>query len=234
MTSTELVLYNEKGTSNYPPKKILLISNMNIGPAKNNILSRKEMLFDILNNSKINCDIKVVSVNAINHLNELLLIYYDCVIYDLLDTGCNIINPSGELENYVKNGGNIIVTHDHVYFRLDRVLGLQYTNRKELRVYKKAINVSPNHEIWKSYYSLNNWEKLVMNVDTHSEHIISNNDTTQLMLSNDNNNDLYLSVRSLGRGKAVFWNVGHNPNLTEDEKKIYLNIMAWVLNVKIN
>jgi hypothetical protein len=49
------------------------------------------------------------------------------------------------------------------------------------------------------------------------------------MLSYDNNNYLYLTTRSLGLGKAVYWNAGHSTDITEDEKKLLLNIVAWIL-----
>ncbi len=39
---------------------ILLISNMNTEPSKHNIQSKKEMLYNILKNSKIKCKIKIV------------------------------------------------------------------------------------------------------------------------------------------------------------------------------
>ena len=209
---------------------------MNIGPSIYNHQSKKQMFFDILNDSKINCIIKVVSLNVITHINELSLINYDCVVYDLLDVGCKIDNPSNEIENYIKNGGNILVTHDHQYFGLANVLGLKLVNSDVMRMYNKALNVLTDHGIWKSYYSLDNYENTVMNVNTHNpQHIISNNnDTKQLIHSYDNNNYLYLSVRHLGMGKAVFWNTGHCPELIDDEKKLYLNIMAWILDLKIN
>ncbi|KAG4094692.1 hypothetical protein H8356DRAFT_946233 [Neocallimastix lanati (nom. inval.)] len=166
------------------------------------------MLYDILDQSRINCIINVASLNAINHMNELTLIHYDCIIYDLLNVGCEINNPSNEIENYLKNGGNILVTHDHLGYGLCALLGLQFANHL-IRIHKEAINVSGKHEIWNSYYSLNTMNKLIINVcDTH--------------------------VRHLGKGKAVYWNAGHTPNITLDEKKLFLNIMAWILDLNLN
>jgi len=148
------------------------------------------MLYDILDQSRINCIINVASLNAINHMNELTLIHYDCIIYDLLNVGCEINNPSNEIENYLKNGGNILVTHDHLGYGLCALLGLQFANHL-IRIHKEAINVSGKHEIWNSYYSLNTMNKLIINVcDTHGNFIISNKETIQLMHSNDSNNDL--------------------------------------------
>ena len=57
-------------------------------------------------------------------------------------------------------------------------------------------------------------------MNTHNNFKIKNfNETKQLMHSYDNHNELYLSIRHLGMGKAIFWNAGHSPDLTEDEKK---------------
>ena len=62
---------------------ILLISNMNTKPSKHNIQSKKEMLYNILKNSKIKCKIKIVSIEAIKEFNEMLLTNYDCIIMKL-------------------------------------------------------------------------------------------------------------------------------------------------------
>ena len=107
-------------------------------------------------------------------------------------------------------------------------MGLQQTSNGNGNFFNEAINVSYGHEVWNSYFPLENLR--IMKVNTHSHCFISNHkETKQLMHSNDSYNDLYLSVRELGMGKAVFWNSGHSPDLTEDEKKLFLNIMAWIL-----
>ena len=104
--------------------RILLISNMNTGPTYRNVLSKKEMLYDTLKKSNLVSEVTIVSLDSITHFNELLLANYHCIIYDLLDYGCERTNPTYEIENYIKNGGNIIVTHDHVYYLLS-ILGLK-------------------------------------------------------------------------------------------------------------
>ena len=209
---------------------ILLISNMNTEPSKHNIQSKKEMLYNILKNSKIKCKIKIVSIEATKEFNEMLLANYDCIIYDLLDYGNEITINEGQIkgiDNYIKNGGSIIVTHDHPFFGFFDILGLTYTKDKA-RCYTEVINVSFDHEIWTSYFNLENLK--IIKVNTHSGCKIENfNETKQLMHSYDNYNDLYLSVRHIGMGKAIFWNAGHSPDLTEDEKKLYLNIVAFAL-----
>ena len=211
--------------------KILLISNINTGPSKYNIQSKKEMLYDTLKNSNINPEIHIVSFEAIKHFNELSLSYYNCLIYDLLDRGCEINNPTEEIEKFIKNGGSIIVTHDHSRYGLSDILGIKFTTKTRIRLYKKVKVVNFEHEIWNSFYNLENW-KVIEIFETHNHYIINNNETQQVMLSYDNYNDLYLTTRNLGMGKAIYWNVGHSNNINEDEKKLFLNIVAWVLKEK--
>jgi hypothetical protein len=208
--------------------RILLISNMNIGPTHNNNLSKKEMLYDTLKKSKLVSEITIVSLDAIKDFNELILANYHCIIYDLLDCGCKRTNPTKEIENYIKNGGNIIVTHDHVYYILN-ILGLKEINNSDTNyIFNEVINVNSEHEIWRSYY---NFEKIkIMEVtDTHGRLKVSNKETKTILVSNDNYNNLYLTTRNIGMGKAVFWNAGHTPDINENEKKLFLNIIAWVL-----
>ena len=221
--------------------RILLISNMNTGPSKHNIQSKKEMIYDTLKNSNLISEIIVTSIDSIKHFTEFSLSSYHCVIYDLLDHGCEIENPQKEIEKYIKNGGNIIVTHDHANRLLD-ILGLKRvgddknknknkkkkTNINKISHYNKVINVNFDHDIWKSYYNLENIK--IMNImETHGKLYASNKETKQVMHSYDNNNDLYLSTRNIGMGKAIFWNAGHTPNINEEEKKLFLNMIAWVL-----
>ena len=53
--------------------RILLISNMNTGPSKHNIQSKKGMINDTLNNSNLISEIHIVSIESIQHFNELTL-----------------------------------------------------------------------------------------------------------------------------------------------------------------
>jgi len=60
------------------------------------------MLYYTLDPSRINCIIYVTSLDAVNCINELSLIHYDCMIYYLLDHGFEINNPTIEIKNYLK------------------------------------------------------------------------------------------------------------------------------------
>ena len=208
--------------------RILLISNMNTGPSKHNIQSKKEMIYDTLKKSNLFSEIKIVSLDCIKHFNELSLSYYHCVIYDLLDHGNEKESPNKEIENYIKNGGNIVVTHDHVY-ALQDILGLEkFNDNNNNYVYNKVINANYEHDIWKSYFNLENIKTMDVK-KTHGKIRVKDNDTQQVLHSYDKNNYLYLSTRKMGMGKAIFWNAGHTPDINEEEKKLLLNIVVWAL-----
>ena len=49
------------------------------------------------------------------------------------------------------------------------------------------------------------------------------------MVSYDDNDELYLTTRKIGMGNAIFWNAGHSPNITPEEKKLFINIIIWAL-----
>ena len=64
---------------------------------------------------------------------------------------CKIENPKEEIENYIKNGGNIIVTHDFNYYGgLDDLLGIKEKNVKTNH-YEQVKIINYEHGIWNSY-----------------------------------------------------------------------------------
>ena len=211
---------------------ILLVSNMNTTPNRLGKKSKKENLYDTLKNSNLFSKIKIVSLEAVNDFKELMLSIYDCVIYDLLDgSDPKMKNPEKEIENYVRNGGNIIVTHDHIHKGLLDILGIKVI--KEGNHYEKVKIVNFEHKIWNSYYDLNDWKsKQPINISkTHGKLKLkeSNNKTQRLMVSYDNYDLLYLSTRKIGMGNAIFWNAGHSPDITLEEKQLFINIVIWAL-----
>ena len=215
-----------KNDKNY---SILLISNMNTHPTKSGIQSKKEDLYDTLKKSNLFTKIKIVSLEAIKHINELLLSVYDCVIYDLCDSACDIENPTEEIRNYIKNGGNVIVTHDFPPHGLLDIIGIK-EKKYSFNQYHQVKIINYEHEIWKSYYDLNDWKSRPINIAlTHAHYLQANNETKRLMVSYDDNDELYLTTRKIGMGNAIFWNAGHSPNITPEEKKLFINIIIWAL-----
>ena len=41
----------------------------------------------------------------------------------------------------------------------------------------------------------------------------------------------YLLVKEYGKGKIVFWNVGHSYTLTDVEQKLFYNILAYLSDI---
>ena len=85
------------------------------------------------------------------------------------------------------------------------------------------------HPIFKSYYLM---DKDTFDIaETHKSDTIYpdkkylNDLLIELM---DNINGEYLTVKKFGKGKLIYWNVGHNPNLTEYEQDLFFNIIAWI------
>ena len=65
--------------------------------------------------------------------------------------------------------------------------------------------------------------------DTVFENIEEYNNNI-IMELNDGKRGEYLLVKNIGKGKIIFWNVGHSPNLNDFEEKLFINILSWILN----
>ena len=46
----------------------------------------------------------------------------------------------------------------------------------------------------------------------------------------DNKHGEYLLIKENEKGKIIFWNVGHSYDLTDYEKKLFMNIIYWLYN----
>ena len=46
----------------------------------------------------------------------------------------------------------------------------------------------------------------------------------------DNKHGEYLLIKEIEKGKAIFWNVGHSYDLTDYEKKLFMNFIYWLSN----
>ena len=40
-------------------------------------------------------------------------------------------------------------------------------------------------------------------------------------------------VNELGRGRIAYWAAGHSLNISEEEKKLFINIVDWLTKYKI-
>ena len=162
---------------------------------------------------------------------------FKIIIYDLQDTGYGDTNNENEIKNYLINGGNIIVTHDHWSYHLRKgcaqLLGAKIKHQKYV-VTNKAKILNNLHPIFKSFYDLYLKNKTTIEIsESHkSDTIYDNNEDYNknlLIELEDGKHGEYLLIKEIGKGKIIFWNAGHSYNLTEYEKKLFMNFIYWIL-----
>ena len=44
----------------------------------------------------------------------------------------------------------------------------------------------------------------------------------------DNKHGEYLLIKEIEKGKLIFWNAGHIYDLTDYEKKLFMNFIFWI------
>ena len=204
----------------------------------NNILllsDQKDSLFhNLLKISPFINNITVLPPNFIvNKLNFQNFKNFKIIIYDMKDYGFQLKENISEIKQYLLNNGNIIVTHDHWTInsykgKLYELLGAKLKKQEKIKV-KKAKVLQKEHPIFKSYFLM---DKEIFDIaETHkSDTIYPNKKYLKDLLIElmDNINGEYLMVKSYDKGKLIYWNVGHNQNLTDYEQDLFLNIIAWI------
>ena len=204
----------------------------------NNILllsDQKDSLFHNL--LKISPFVNNITVLPPNYIVKKLNIQnfknYKIIIYDMKDYGFQLNENISEIKQYLLNNGNIIVTHDHWTInsykgKLYELLGAKLKKQEKIKV-KKAKVLQKEHPIFKSYFLM---DKEIFDIaETHkSDTIYPNKKYLKDLLIElmDNINGEYLMVKSFDKGKLIYWNVGHNQNLTDYEQDLFLNIIAWI------
>ena len=207
----------------------MLITN-NTSPILTNLLK--------FNNSINKIDIK--PSKALPNLNFQNMQQFKAIIYDLKDAGfeetCNI----EEINKYLKNGGNIIITHDqwtHSPRKASanaKLIGAKI-QKQEFTFVSKAKIYNDNHPIFTSFYNLYLDNQNIINISpTHKTDTIYENMKEyfkDLLIELDNNKyGEYLLIKENEKGKIIFWNVGHSYDLTDYEKKLFMNIIYWLCN----
>ena len=147
-----------------------------------------------------------------------------------------------EIEQYIKNdGGSFLVTHDHwdnVNKAPLNLIGLEYfQNFPYIRTNKARICLS--HELFNSFNDLTNMG--IMNIATthQTNHkIIEKEDNKAraiIELEIDKPTNIrhdYLVVNEIGFGRIAYWAAGDSNTISEDEKKLFPNIVAWLTRYK--
>ena len=215
-------------------KRVYLITNHKSG----DILEKELKNIDFIS------EIRIGSPNIINEMTESFLSLFDCFIYDLCDGGFLINHEkTKEIELYIKNdGGSFLVTHDHwdnigLKSPLD-LIGLEYYQQFQWEGANKA-RICLSHELFNCYHDLTNLGKIDIATTHQTLHKIiekeSNKARTIMELEINKPTNIkhnYLVVNEPGYGRIAYWAAGHSFTISENEKKLFKNIIAWLTKYK--
>ena len=152
--------------------------------------------------------------------NDRIMEKFKIIIYDPKDYSYGIRFSEENIKKYLNKGGNIIFTHD------------QWTSDNAYKAHyfaSKIKIIDDKHPVFSSYYKLN----------INNLHITETHNTDKLIFENEYLKDViieldneikseYLMIKNYEKGKIIFWNVGHNPTLTNDEENLLVNIIAYI------
>ena len=213
---------------------IMLISNQNFQTINN-----------LLKSIKILNKIDIISPVNFQNIKYKDIKNYKIIVYDLQDGGyCNINNPE-DIKNYLKEGGNIIITHDqwshYVWKTCPELLGAKLI-RQDYAHTKKAKIINNSHPIFTSYYQLDYKNQEIIDIaNTHKTDTVYENKEEFmkdiLIELEDGKKGEYLLIKEIGKGKLIFWNAGHSyqnttitDNLTDFEQKLFVNFIYYILS----
>ena len=207
-------------------KRVLLISRRNAGDILLNLLKKLSFI-----------DVKIASSNILGEISEGLLIPYDCIIYDFEDTGYGNIDSEKQdrIRRYIKNGGSFLVTHDH-WDRQEGPLDLIGMEKDQSFVHEGTHSnitkvILNNHQIFDSYYDLTNWDIVNVSIAHQTYHKIKNSkdNTAEVLMKFIVNNEVkydYLVANKYNDGRIVYWAAGHTKEISKNEQKLFINIIA--------
>jgi hypothetical protein len=113
-------------------------------------------------------------------LNKEYLMKFKIILYDLQDNGYKIATQKEAIKEYVMNGGNVIVTHDHWTFVSASISGMEEllgaTLKNQTSVFTTVATVTKDsHPIFNSYYNLNFTKGTTFTIsNTHHSNTIYN------------------------------------------------------------
>jgi len=159
---------------------------------------------------------------------------FKIIIYDLQDTGYsfNIVEDINELKKYLNNGGTILVTHDH-WFNLPgkcyELFNATITSNRNLKIVNKAKILNSEHPIFSSFYQLNNYNLQISYTHVGYNKYLDKDYLKDMVIElDDGAHTEYLLIKNYGKGKLIYWNVGHESTLTQYEEKLFINIISWI------
>ena len=80
------------------------------------------------------------------------------------------------------------------------------------------INIAPSH---KSHH------KIIQHSNSNARIIMEYDFNTATDIKHD-----YLVVNEIGRGRIAYWAAGHSNKINDNEKKLFVNIVAWLTKYK--
>ena len=208
-------------------------------------------MLDLLKNISFISEVRISSPNITKELTESFLSLFDCIIYDFQDSwySRNSEDKSEEIETYIKNnGGSFLVTHDHWDSYPNRgplhLIGMEYCewdclNETSFKESNKAKISYYGHSIFESYYNLSNWRTINIVLSHRTFHRLLNNPENTAKVAMEFEFDRiyekkydYLVTNEIGYGRIAYWAAGHNRNISDEEKKLFVNILAWLTKYK--
>ena len=86
------------------------------------------------------------------------------------------------------------------------------------------------HDIYNSYHNLTHLNIFKISL-THKSHKIKENTSAKVVMtlySEKANNNIkdYLVINEVGKGRIAYWAAGHSNTISDEEKKIFINIVA--------
>ena len=215
-------------------KKIYIISYSNI-----------DLLTNLLKSSSFVSKVDIGNKDIIPKFTKDFLNSYDCIIYGFNDYMTNInTEKRNEIESYIKSGGSFLVTHDR--WDADRgpleLIGLVGCDDCDtsISISIKAKVSRFGHPIFDSYYNLNDWRVIDIATSHKSYHKVKNSidNTARVVIEFDKENIEtgekmdYLTVNEVGKGRIAYWAAGHTNEISDNEKKLFINIVSWLTKNK--
>ena len=205
-----------------------------------------DLLLNLLKNSPFISQVDVGKKEIISKFTKNDFKSYDCKIYDLYD-GAAYVNIEKETEkeinSYITSGGSFLVTHDK--WDEDKgpleLIGLYRwnDNNPEISKSKRAKVSHFGHPIFDSYYNLTDWRVIDISSTHKSFHKVKNETKSARVVMEFFKEDIetgskmdYLTVNQVDKGRVAYWAAGHHYNISEYEKKLFINIVSWLTKNK--
>ena len=187
-------------------------------------------------------EVTVGTTNILSKLTFDFLSKYDCIIYDLLDSGTTVNTESQDIKQYINNGGSFLVTHDRWdedYGPLELIDSERKQTNADHSMSKKAKVSRYGHSIFDSFYDLTDWRVINIAYAHKSNHLIKNdiNNSARVVMELDCDNETgikydYLLVNEIGKGRIAYWAAGHSFTISNDEQLLFINIVSWLTKFK--